>query len=244
MSETTLNRASRNSGHTRARSAAMVAGTGYISLFLLAIFANFMVKEGLIVPGNAAETAANITSHAGLFRWGMMAFLLIFLIDIFVAWGLFILFGTVHKDLSLLAAWFRIVYTVFLGVALVFYFQALQYLGMSSSYVNLPGTVREVHSLIALESFNSVWLIGLTAFGIHLVILGVLILKSRMAPRVLGIFLVTAGSAYMADTGAHVLLSNYHNYAGIMIIIVALPSVLAEGWFGGWLLLKGGRKQV
>ena len=70
-----------------ARKAGIIAGLGYIALFILAIFANFFVKEGLIVPGNANLTAENILRSSGLFRWGMVSFLAVFLIDVFVAWG-------------------------------------------------------------------------------------------------------------------------------------------------------------
>ncbi len=216
------------------RGAGLVAGTGYILLFLLAIFANFVVKEGLIVPGDAVLTAENILRAPALFRWGMVSFLAVFLIDVFVAWGLFIVFRIVNRDLSLLAAWFRIVYTVFLGVALVFYFQVLQFVGMGSDLYS--------HALVAAESFNAVWLVGLTAFGLHLVILGGLIVKSALAPRPLGVVLIAAGAAYALDTVLHTLLADYDSLAGIMTVIVAVPSVLAEGWFGLWLLIKGGRK--
>ncbi len=222
------------------RKASIIAGIGYVSLFILAVFANFMVKEGLIIPGNISATAGNILEHETLFRGGMVSFLLVFLIDVFVAWGLYVLFRPVQADLSLLAAWLRIVYTVFLGVALVFYFQALQYLGGGMEV--LGRSAQEAHAVVSLDSFNSVWLIGLTAFGLHLVVLGGMIVKSKAAPRVLGIILITAGTAYVLDTAAHTVLADYRSIAGIMTAIVAIPSVLAEGWFGIWLLVRGGRK--
>ncbi|MDC7240670.1 MAG: DUF4386 domain-containing protein [Spirochaetales bacterium] len=222
-------------GYTSPRHASIIAGIGYASLFILAVFANFIVKEGLIVSGNAVESARNIMENTTLFRYGMVSFLLVFLIDVFVAWGLFILFRPVHGDLSLLAAWLRIVYTVFLGVALVFYFQALQLLEFSAGLEN--------QAYAALEAFNSVWLIGLTAFGLHLVVLGGMIVKYRTAPIVLGIILIAAGTAYVIDTVAHTVLPDYQSVAGILMAIVAVPSVLAEGWFGIWLLVKGGKRK-
>lgn len=50
------------------RLAARLAGIGYVLIFGLAIFANFMVREGLVVAGDAAATAANISGSPGLFR--------------------------------------------------------------------------------------------------------------------------------------------------------------------------------
>ena len=148
--------------------------------------------------------------------------------------GLYIIFRVVSRDVALLAAWFRIVYTVFLGVALVFYFQVLQYLGMGEALYD--------HALVAAEAFNSVWLVGLTAFGLHLVVLGGMIVKSALAPRPLGVILILAGAAYVLDTAVHTLAADYQSVSGIMTAIVAVPSVLSEGWFGLWLLIKGGKR--
>ena len=237
----TMNHAADSDGAFPVRRAAILAGAGYVLLFALAIFANFLVREGLIVAGDAAATAANIAASEGLFRVGMVSFLIIFLIDVFVAWGLYILFRGVNRDLSLLTAWFRIVYTVFLGVALVFFFQALQLLSGADFLSGVETDVINATALVALDSFNSTWLIGLTAFGVHVILIGYLILRYGIAPKLLGIILVAAGAAYCADTIAHTVLANYADYAGLFTAIVALPAVIAEGWFGIWLLVKGGK---
>jgi len=221
------------------RSAALTAGAGYMIIFLLAMFANFLVKEGLIVAGDAVSTAENIQRSAGLFRAGMVSFLVVFLVDIPIAWGLYVLLKPVHRDLSLLAAWFRLGYTVFLGVALVFYFQALQYLDGGILMSPFDQRQLQVSAYVALESFNAVWLIGLTAFGMHLIITGFLLLRSSAAPKFLAWFLVMAGFAYIADTVARILLADYSSVAGLFLALVAVPSVFGEGWFGLWLLIKG-----
>jgi hypothetical protein len=227
--------------YTSPRRAAVIAGAGYVVLFALALFANFFVREGLIVADDAAATAANIVGSEGLFRLGLISFLVIFLLDVVVAWGLYIVFRSANRDLSLLAAWFRIVYTVFLGVAIVFFFQALQLLS-GAGFLN-AFDVEQVNAqaFVALESFNATWLIGLAGFGIHLIFLGYLSITSGYTPRVLGYVLVIAGVAYVVDTIAHSILGNYTDYAVFFTVIVAVPAVVAEGWFGLWLLLRGGK---
>ena len=47
----------------------------------------------------------------------------------------------------------------------------------------------------------------------------------------------------MVDTVAHSVLPAYAEYAAVFTTIVAIPAVIAEGWFGVWLLVKGGKKQ-
>ena len=229
------------SGSYPTRKAGIIAGFGYIVLFALAIFANFAVREGLIVSGDAIATAANLSESEGLFRIGMLSFLIIFLLDVFVAWALYVVFREVDRDLSLLSAWLRLVYTVLLGVALIFFFQGLQFLSGAEFLSVMSKEVLEANALVALTTFNSTWLIGLTAFGLHLIVLGFLILRSGIAPKLLGWVLIVAGTAYIIDTIVHSLVSNYSNYESLMLGIVAIPAVLAEGWFGLWLLLKGGK---
>lgn len=229
-------------GETSPRTAAVIAGIGYVILFAFAVFANFIVREGLVVSDDAGATASNIAESEGLFRLGMASFLLIFLVDVVVAWGLYIVFRRAHRDVSLLAAWFRLVYTVFLGAALIYFFQALQFLngpGFRDAFDTAQG---EAQALAALDTFNSAWLIGLSAFGAHLIVLGGLILRSRVAPRALGIILIAAGTAYVVDTVAHSLLGSYSDYKTAFTIMVAVPSVFAEGWMGLWLLLRAGKK--
>lgn len=228
---------------TSPRTAARIAGVSYVILFALGVFANFFVREGLIVTDDAQATAANIAESQGLFRLGMAGFLVIFFLDVIVSWALYIVFRSANRDLSLLGAWFRIVYTVFLGAALIYFFQALQFLGDAPFLTAIDAAQREAHALVALDTFNSAWLIGLAAFGIHLILLGGLVLQSRYAPRALGVVLIAAGAAYMIDTLAHTLLSNYTDYESAFVAMVAVPAVIAEGWFGLWLLLRAGRRQ-
>jgi hypothetical protein len=229
---------------TSPRRAAKIAGVGYVVLFVLGIFANFFVREGLIVAGDAGATATQIGDSEGLFRLGLVSFMVVFVIDVVVAWALYIVFRSANRDVSLLAAWFRIVYTVFLGVALIFFFQALQLLSAADFLAVIEREQLDAHALVALDTFNSTWLIGLVVFGVHLAVLGYLIITSGRAPKALGWLLVMAGMAYVADTTAHALLGNYEQFEMLFLVVVAVPSIIGEGWFGLWLLLEGGSPEV
>lgn len=222
---------------TTRRTAARVAGAGYLALFVLAIFANFVVKQGLIDPADADATVAAIREQEALFRVGLAAFVVVFLIDVPVAWALYVLFAPAGRARSLLVAWFRIVYTVFLGVGAVFMFLGLQ---IATGATGLgPET-----ALLMFSAFDFAWYVGLIAFGAHLVLLGALIIRSRIAPRTIGVILAVAGVAYMVDTLAHVLIADYAAIAGIMLAIVAIPSIVAELTFTVWLLLAGRRSSA
>jgi hypothetical protein len=228
-------------GSISRKRAALIAGIGYVLLFGLAIFANFFVREGLVVADDATATATNIAESNTLFRLGLLAFLAIFLIDIVVAWALHIVFRDQHHDLSLMAAWSRLVYTVFLGVAVIFFFQALTFYESAAVADVMSTAERNVQALVGLELFNSAWLIGLAAFGLHLIVLGFLVARSTETPPWLGLAMVVAGAAYMADSTARSILADYTDFADAFLVIVAVPSVIAEGWFGLWLLTRARR---
>lgn len=227
--------AERPVGYSRRR-AARIAGVSYLVMFVLAIFANFGVRESLIEPGNAAGTVANLSASIGLFRLGLLAFVVIFVLDVVIAWALHVVFREVNRDFSLATAWFRLIYTALLGVALVSMFQVLQILG-TETLATLGSEQFNAHIMIELASFESTWLIGLVAFGIHLAMLGGLILRSGLVARPLGYVLIAAGLAYVLDTLARVLLADYGAVAGVFLAAVALPSMVGEGWLGFWLLL-------
>ncbi len=217
--------------------AARIAGVSYVLMFALAIFANFTVLEGLVVDGDAGQTVANVTASMGMFRLGLLAFLIIAVLDIVIAWALFVVLRDVHHDLALLAAWSRLIYSAFLGVALLHLFRVIALLTDPEPGAALGADATGAQVMLALGSFDAAWSIGLAVFGVHLILLGVVLIRSRLVPRVLGVLLLVAGVAYVVDTLAQALLPDYSAVADVLLVAVALPSMIGEGWLGLWLLL-------
>jgi len=214
------------------RTAAIVAGLGLLAMAILAGFANFSVFQNLVVPGDAKTTAENILASAGSFRMGLFFFLVVAILDVVVAWALYILLKPVNNDLSLLAAWFRIVYAAIFAIALTNLFNVLQLL-TGADYLK----VFEVNQLYAqvmlsLSAFRSGWDIGLVIFGLHLLVLGYLAFKSGYIPRWLGILLIVAGLGYVADSFGKFLLPNYN-------LTIAAFTFVGEVLLTFWLLWKG-----
>jgi len=219
--------------------AARVAGWSYVAIFFLAIFANFFVLSGLVERGNPAATVANIEDGQGVFRAGLVSFLVVFVLDVAVAWALYVFFRGVGRDLSLLTAWFRLTYTVFLGVGLVSFFMVLQLLNDETlRRAAGPGQVNAQVSFL-LDAFNYAWLIGLACFGVHLILLGSLVLRAVNVPSIIGALLIVAGGAYLIDTLAHAMLARYEDYENLFTVIVTIPAVLGEMSFALWLLFRG-----
>ena len=223
------------------RLAAGWAFAGYVAIFVLAIFGNFLALDAVLEPGDATATAEALRDSEGTFRLGAVAFLGIFLVDVVVAWALYVLFRPVARDVALLSAWFRLTYTVVLGAAIGFLYAALWLIEEPSSLA--PDAVDD-GVLLALQVFDFTWVVGLSAFGVHLAITAWL-LRAAQGPRWLALVLLLAGAAYVADTLAHLLIADYEANADLFLTLVAIPSVIGELSLAIWLLLVAtGRRAV
>lgn len=220
---------------------ARLAGFGLLLMAILAIFSNFFVIESLIIPGDATTTANNIIANELLFRSGIVSFIIVLILDVLVAWALYVLLKPVNKNLALLAAWFRLIYTAIFGVALYNFLSVLQLLS-GPDYLRVFET-DQLHAQVMLfiNAFNNGWLIGLVFFGFHLFVVGYLIFKSGFMPRILGILLIMSSMGYLIDNFAKLLLSNYADYETIFLLIVAVPGVIGELSLAIWLLYKGNK---
>lgn len=232
-----------NHARVSERQAARIAGYGYLAIAFLSFFANFFVRVRLIEPDDAAATASNIMDSETLFRVGLVSFLIVFVLDVIVAWALYLFFVAVNRDVSLLTAWFRLTYAILLGAALVFFFFALELVSGADHLEAFDTRQLDAQVMVYLDAFNDLWLIGLGCFGIHLALLGYLIFESGLIPKVLGVLLVLAGAAYVINTLANALLSNYDDYEAVFVTIVAVPAVIGELAFPIWLLLRGGKER-
>jgi hypothetical protein len=219
-----------------ARAAARWAGGGYVTVFVLAIFANFLALTPVLDAAGPAAAMERIADSPTVLRLGTAAFLVIFLIDIVIAWALYVLFRPVNAGMSLLAGWFRLGYTVMLGVAIVFLYLPMLLVTDASGFA--VGE-REGLAYLSLRAFEFTWVAGLAAFGIHLLLIGRLVLASHGTSRVLGWLLMVAGAAYVTDTVAHIVLADYQAYADLFLAMVALPSMVGELAFTVWLLRVG-----
>jgi hypothetical protein len=204
------------------RVASVVAGSGLALLTILAVFGNFLVLKRLIAPGDPATTMTNIAESTGLFRWGIASLLAAAVLDVVIAAALLRLFTPVNRDISRLAAWFRLTY------AAVFLVAISQLTGV------LPAIDNPEQAQRSIDSFNAIWNAGLILFGIHLLLIGYLAYRSGFIAKIIGILLVIAGLGYLIDRFGTVLVSGY-------ALGVAQVTFVGEAVLIFWLLIRGRR---
>jgi hypothetical protein len=210
-----------------------VAGVGLLVMVPLAVFADFVVVQGMITPGDPAATAAEIVAREGIFRLGVLAWLLVVVLDAVVAWALYGVFRPVSPAVSMLTAVFRLVYTAVLLVAVGQLLRALDVLTVGSTAVGSGADEVNGRALLELNAFQHLYDLGLLLFGIHLALLGYLSLRSDFIPRVIGVLLVVAGAGYAFDTVAAVL--------ALKLSRVSTFTFLGELLLALWLLVAGRR---
>ncbi len=195
------------------RQAALAAGFGLLVMCFLAPIAYFSVIQNLIVQGDAQATVANIMDSLGSFRISVVLLLLVAILDVVVAWGLYVLFKPVNKSLSLLTAWLRVVYAAVFVVAITSLYNILPLLG-DAGYAEILGADQlNTQVMLLLESYRIEWDTGLAIFGIHLFLLGYLLFKS--GTRILGVLVVLAGIGYIVDSFGKMLLADYSLTVGL-----------------------------
>lgn len=219
-----------------ARTAARIAGAAYAAMFVLAILANFVVIEGLVVADDPVATLDALAADRGLLRLGIVAFLVIAVLDVLIAWALHVLLRDGGHDRSLLAAWLRVVYGTLLAVSLASLVRVDALVARAAAL----GEAAAADVAIALTTFDLVWQIGLVFFGLHLLVVASLLAPVR-APRGLRVLLGIAGTVYVIDALLQLSMTGYASIADVVLPVVATASVLSEGWFTGWLLLRAGR---
>lgn len=221
---------------TPLRTAALIAGVSLLIMVLAAPFAELYAYPKLVISGNAAQTVQNILENKALFTAVIFGYLITFICDVLAAWALYVFLKPVNENISLLTAWFRLVYTVIALVALLDLVTVLRLVTTSSISSLFQPDQLQAQVMLSLQVFRSHWYFGLLFFGIHLILLGYLVVRSKYVPGIFGVLLVIAGLGYMLTTLKPYLFPTIN-------LDFAEYTFYGELIFMLWLLIKGSRLQ-
>jgi hypothetical protein len=205
---------------------ARIAGLLYLIVAVCGGFSELYVRAGVKVAGDAAATAANIAASATLFRVGALTDLVnlvCFLVLALVLYGLLKPAGA-GAALAMLA--FNAVSVAVLTANLVNHLAALQAATRHDDAL----------AMLLLDLHATGYLVAGTFFGLWLLPLGYLLVRSGSAPRPLGVLVMVGAFGYVADLVARVLVPGVGETLGPVLV---LPSALAELSLVLWLLVKG-----
>ncbi|TYP70545.1 DUF4386 domain-containing protein [Paenibacillus methanolicus] len=220
------------------RMLALTAGVALLAMAAAAAFAYGYAHGRLLAEGDGAATLHNLQAHSWLLRAELFGWLIILVCDIVAAWALYLFLKPVHPGLALLGAWLRLAYASMLGIAVACLIGVLV---LTSGEVDFADVQTPSLALAGMRAFDTVWSTGLIVFGVHLLVVGALALRSADIPRVWGILLLIASAGYIATHACGVFFPQYAGIAAGLEAAFTVPMAAGELGFALWLLLRGGR---
>jgi hypothetical protein len=213
---------------------ATVAGLCYLLVIGGGLFAEVMVRQALVVPGDAAATARAIVENEMLWRLGLAVHLLYLVPALAVNVIVSSLFRSIDPMLARLALVFGVAAVTVEAVVLVYLYVPLAFSEHGTALAALEGSQALIY--LATRLFATGFGFSLLLFAGFCVLIGTLILRSRVVPRVIGAMMILAGVCYVVNTVALVVSPAFWKLINPTIL---LPIVLAELSLALWLLVKG-----
>lgn len=210
--------------------AAVYSGVSLLIMTFAAFFAQGYVQSSLVVEGGTSATFENIQSSQLLFRFEILGWLIIIVTDLIVSWGFYQFLKPFHSGFALLAGGLRLIYTAILAIAVANLILAAQAITTTSARQQV---------INAIISFETIWSLGLIVFGVHLIAVGAVALKTAKIPKVISVLLVLAGISYSLIHFMYNFTPGIDQFTGILELALIAPMFVGELSFGIWLLVKG-----
>jgi hypothetical protein len=210
---------------------------GFIYLFAMALaIGNQAVLAGVVVPGDAATTAHNISASEGLFRLGIAADLVAFVCDVVMGWAMYELLKTVDKSLALLGAFFRVANAAILAVTAATALVILILLS-GSDYLRVfdPNQLQGL-AMVYLRARALGSYVGFVFLDLGASVFAYLLFRSRFIPRVLSAWGIFSSAIGVGGSLAVIL---FPWFTAKPAIASMTPMFFYEVSLGLWFLSKG-----
>lgn len=221
------------------RRAARGVGLLYVLTGLPAPFFLIYIPAKLIVKGNPAATSQNLLAHEALFRAGIFGELFNGIAFIFLVMALYGLLSGVNQRLATLMLVLVLVSVAIGFVNVVNNIGALTLFRGADFLAAFDQPHREALGMLFLRLHSQTNYVNEIFWGVWLLPLGLLVMRSGFIPRILGVLLIANGLAYVVASMTSLFSPSYASF----IFLALLPALLGELWIMLWLLIKGVRVQ-
>jgi len=217
--------------------AARTAGALYLAIAVCGGFSIGYVPMQ-IVAGDGAASSASLMANQGLFKLGVLADSAVILFELAITAILYQMFRYVGPKMAMVALISRAGMITVMGINLLLWVMPYVLLKHPVGWetAQLHAMVQFCFDAHAMGVF--VWQLF---FGAHLLALGWLILKSHVAPHLLGWGLFIGAFGYLIQGVAKLTFTEVAMIDYTFIALLVLVS-LSEISFGLWLLIRGGRR--
>jgi Domain of unknown function (DUF4386) len=221
-----------NSGNTKARQAGLV----YLLLAITGSFSDLYIPGTIVVPGDAAATASHITAAGLAYRLGVLTGIASDILFLVLALELYDLLKDVDRKQARL-----MVVLVSVGAAI----GLANRMNQMAPLVLLSGAdFLSVFSRPQLDALALAFLrvrsngtsVAMVFWALWLFPFGVLVIKSRLFPRLLGVLLIVGCFAYLTVSITAIVLPSY---SGVVSQFAMPFFAVGEVSMIIWLLVKG-----
>ena len=206
--------------------------TGY-SLIMMALVAGFVFGYAFPKIFNATTLVPSYHDLSGnlqLYKFMLAGIVFVLLLDVLVSWSLYKYFEWDNKKLAFQAGVSRMIYSLLFGIALVYLFKNMQELHHDVFSKNY-------------ESFQKIWSIAFIFFGLHLLIVGLLMKRHKLIPTVLCYLTLIAGSSYVLIHFIKLVFPQLTELVATLNNVLGLPIALGELGLAFWLIIKARKAQ-
>jgi len=218
------------------KSLARIAGFCYLVVIATGLFSEVFVRQTLRVTNDALTTAHNIQTNEMLFRWGVVADLINFIVGIPTILIIYNFFKKSNKILLQIALTLVIIQTAIIAVNLLNQITPLLLLANETYLNTFQQSQLATLSLLSLNIQSQGYAIGLVFFGFYCILIGFVIYKTSAMPRVIGVLYAIAGLCYLINSFTMFLSKGFANP---IFVYLAIPIFIGELSLCLWLLLKG-----
>ena len=179
---------------------ARIAGLFYLIITASALFAYLYVRGQLIFPSDMARTGTNILAHERLYRLGFSATVIVVVSNLPMGMIFYELFKVVNQRLALQALLFIIVSTTIEAINSLNYVTPLFTFTLPEYRAAFDPAGIQALARGPIRLFGYTFSVSLTFFGVFCALTGILIVRSKFLPRILGVLMIAAGVAYWIDS--------------------------------------------
>jgi hypothetical protein len=224
------------------RATTRTAGLLFLVIFVCGTFSILYMPSKIFVTGNATTTAGNIITYNSLFRLSLFSDVVVLVSEIVLTVLLYQLLRHVNSRLSMIAAVYRLAMTFIMGINLLNYFFVLILLSGTSYLAAFKTEQLQAFVMLFIDVHKYGEYIWSIFFALHLMVLGYLVFKSRLFPRIPGMLLMAGSIGHLLESFRHFLLPD-NEVVSTVTSVFLLFSFLGEMSFAFWLLFKGVKSQ-
>lgn len=218
-----------------AQRVARIAGALYLVIIVIGLLGEALVRNSLVVGGDAAETARRILASEWLWRAGVAGQFLLLLCAIGLSLAWYVLLRPVNKSLTLLAMFFALVSLAIESVGALQLQGALNPL-LAAAHLGIDPRQAQAMAYLAIVGHTQAFALALMFFGAECLIVGHLVRKSGYFPAPVGVLMQLAGLCYLMNTFIMALSPALH---AMVFPAILMPCLLGESAFCLCLLFKG-----